>query len=144
MRTVAKIPRMHFLTLASALAFAAGCGGTNSIGRQAVSGTVTLDGKPLANAVIRFEGKKADTIVEAGASVVDGQYEIAAEKGIVPGLYRVFISSMRDTGETDMTMGKAMPKRTESLPARYNRQSTLSAEVKQGEAALFDFKLKSK
>ena len=140
---MAKVLRLSRISGICVLALTAGCGGSSSIGRQAVSGTVTFNGKPLANAVICFEAQRADTLVEAGANVVDGRYEIVAEKGIVPGTYRVFISSLRDTGATDMTMGKPMPRLTESLPARYNRESTLTAEVKQSEAAQFDFELKS-
>src|SRR4051794_15882853 len=71
----------------------AGCGGaTDSLPREAVSGTVTLDGRPLESASIAFdpEGGNAHPTA-AGAVINNGAYSIARSDGPTPGRYRVAI-----------------------------------------------------
>ena len=129
------------LWLLCLLAVTAGCSDSNPLDRQPVSGHVTWVGQPLTEATIRFEPMDARTKVEAGAQIVDGHYEIAAEQGLLPGTYRVIISALRDTGQSQSTMGQRQPIRSEVLPAAYNRQSTLQVELADGEQAEFDFTL---
>jgi hypothetical protein len=92
-------------------------------GSVAVAVTITLDGAPLGDATVQFvpEVFMGSVILEAtgktrangtvGAFVVDGT-EYA---GLQPGLYRVKVTWAGASGK--------------SLPARYNTQSTLGAEV---------------
>ena len=99
-----------------------------------VSGTVTLDGKPLADARLIFEpaeGGRAST----GSTDREGKYEliyIRKDKGAKVGTHLVRISIANPDADN-----------VELLPARYNTQSVLEAEVKQGDNTI-DFPLTSK
>jgi hypothetical protein len=142
----------------------AGCGGEEAVDnlpRQAVSGSVTLDGKPLASGSIQFvpagaaEGSAGGVGVTAGAKIENGRYEIDRGHGPVPGTYKVAINSAPVTPtepakDTSVSPGgrrdakaraKEMPK--ETLPAKYNSKTTLEAQVKEGGSNTFDFPMKS-
>ena len=88
-----------------------------------VSGTVTLDGKPLADARVIFEpaeGGRAST----GLTNAEGKYEliyIRKDKGAKLGPHLVRISVTNPDAAN-----------RELLPARYNAQTTLRADVKPG------------
>ena len=88
-----------------------------------VSGTVTLDGKPLADARVIFEpaeGGRAST----GSTDAEGKYEliyIRKDKGAKLGPHLVRISVTNPDAAN-----------VELLPARYNAQTTLRADVKPG------------
>jgi hypothetical protein len=110
----------------------AGCG---SGGPQVapVTGTVTLDGKPLPNAEVVFapvDGGRPST-----ARTVDGgQYELLFKRGqpgasVGPHTVRIWIST---------EVVKNPPK----IPARYDSQSELKRDVKSGEN-VFDFNIES-
>ena len=121
-------------------ALAAACTG-NSSGRQAVSGKVTFEGKPLEKGQIEFYpvGKESN---QAGALIKDGTYAIAAAQGLAPGTYRVAISFMKGglTAE-EREAGKKPTRAVEQIPAKYNLKTELTAEVEKGGANKFDFHL---
>lgn len=72
----------------------AGCGATgDGLARVPVRGTVTLDGKPIANGSIQFVPESAGTATEVGATIKDGGFSIPADNGAVPGKYVVRIYS---------------------------------------------------
>lgn len=79
----------------------AGCGsGPSGPALTAVSGTVTLDGKPFAGAYVRFV-PQGQTGGHGGTGKTDaaGKYEILANrsenrKGLLPGEYKVVLSRM--------------------------------------------------
>jgi hypothetical protein len=96
---------------------------TSRVGLSAVAVKVTLDGKPLAGATVtlvpeRFLGDE----VKPASGVTDarGVANVATEGVEVPGvacaMFRIHVSK-KDTG------GR------ETLPARYNQNTTLGAEV---------------
>ena len=62
----------------------AGCG-RNPLGRLAISGKVTLNGRPLEQGTIAFEPTVRQTGVASGSNIVDGSYSIPTEKGLPPG-----------------------------------------------------------
>ena len=65
-----------------------GCGGSeDDLGRVAVSGTVSVDGSPLATGTLSFVPKGDGPA--CGAGVVDGVFEITHDKGPIPGEYDV-------------------------------------------------------
>ena len=77
------------------LAVLSGCGG-GSGELVATSGTVTLDGQPLANATVIFK-PQANTKGNGGSGQTDssGRYEAMTpqgKKGLYPGTYKVVIS----------------------------------------------------
>jgi len=127
----------------------AGCGDPgDSLPRKEVSGAVTLDGKPLSHGTIQFLPTAPETPTAAMAEVKEGAYSVAIAQGLVPGRYKVLISSAHeppsDPAKADALPGMSGPPLKELLPVRYNSQSTLTAEVKKDAPNTFDFPLTSK
>lgn len=125
-----------WLVCALGMCFAAGCSGVDKGPELAeVTGKVTLDDKPLANARVVFIPE--DGPASGGITNESGEYELtgkSGDKGGVPGKNRVEISTDLE-GSGDRTKEKALPK--------YNTASELTAEVEVG-SNNFDFKLSSK
>src|SRR5262249_50222046 len=109
--------------------------------REPVAGTVTLDGQPLAEAVIQFSPTgDASKTPRSGANweIKDGQSPTPREEGLAPAPYRVSIShaELKDV-KAKGKVNTAIPSRTktygpEQILARYNAQSELKAEIKPG------------
>lgn len=99
-----------------------------------VKGKVTLDGKPLAGASLVFE--PIDPGRASTATTDDnGEYEliyIRKDKGAKVGAHTVRITASGQDSD-----------RSELLPARYNIESNLKADVQRGENTI-DFPLTSK
>ena len=115
----------------------AGCG--RSGGNLApVQGTVTLDGKPLAGAMVEFELDPGDNVyqkttgsISRGKTDANGRYTLEfthEEEGALVGKHIVRITTRAMTIDAE---GKevAVPER---LPARFHRESKLTAEVEPG------------
>jgi hypothetical protein len=118
-----------------------GCGGENL---SSLHGKVTLDGAPVTSGNIVFlpegsEGRKA------AAAIENGNYTVPAEEGLTPGKYRVELSWRKPTGRKmpSADPGISMDETKEAIPARFNTESTLTAELAAGEATK-DFALSSK
>jgi hypothetical protein len=153
MNSLYKIPARRaaaapVLALALALA-AAGCSSEANpvvpLPRQAVSGTVTLDGQPLPAGTIEFlpaggGGDSTPTLTSGG--IKDGAFTIEEAQGPTPGKYRVAISSRTAavvTADAEPSTGtKSGP---EKVPGKYNKKTTLQAEVKGAGANTFTFDL---
>ncbi|HEY1188199.1 MAG TPA: hypothetical protein VGE74_11110 [Gemmata sp.] len=112
--------------LVGALVTAAGCGGASGPKKMDVSGSVQLDGQPLAEGDIVFipEDKTAGA---EGGKIKDGKYKMQAREG----KNKVEITATR------VVPGKKGPMGTEDLlesivPEKYNTKSTLSADVGSG------------
>lgn len=108
----------------------AGCGKSP----QAISGRVTLDGKPLSEAAIQFIPQMPG-VRKTSCEVQDGEYQLPCENGLVPGEYRVDVIDL-----PPLTHATA-PRR--SFPARYTDRSPLSITVEAGGSTTFDFELSS-
>lgn len=121
-----------------------GCG--NPSARQSLTGKVTLDGRPLSEGSIRFVPAAGTLGPSAGGAIKDGTFSIDAEKGTLCGSFRVEITATRKTGKKikEPMSGEIMEVQTQFLPARYNSDSQLTAEVKSNEANQFDFALESR
>ena len=109
-----------------------------------VTGTVTLDGTPLAEALVIFQPESGRT--SAGTTDSTGKYELdytSTLKGAKLGKHTVSITTFKapegnlETKEAQ----KEVPK--EKVPAQYNKDTTLTAEVKAGENTI-DLDLQSK
>jgi prepilin-type N-terminal cleavage/methylation domain-containing protein/prepilin-type processing-associated H-X9-DG protein len=103
-----------------------GCdGGTDSLPRVAISGKVTLDGKPLGKGAIAFDPDQTNANpVQVGADVVGGAFSVPRMSGPTPGNYRVSIMSAGAgaglaPGEAPGAPPKAAPK--EEIPNRPGR-----------------------
>ena len=121
----------------------AGCGG-DGIRRVEVSGSVTLDGKPLDGAAILFVPIKGGPT--AGTEIAGGQYRIEQSGGPSPGPYRVEITAYHGTGEMipDSDRPEEMEERQESIvPTRYNGKSELRVELSADGDNRQDFALES-
>jgi len=131
-----------FLT-AGVLVLVAGCGGSG-IERVEVSGTITLDGKPVeSGSVLLIPLKGGPT---AGRAFTGGEFHIGQSDGPSPGPYRVEITAFRGTGEMipDGDFPDKLEERQEQyIPPRYNDQSELEVQVSAEGENHWDFKLKS-
>lgn len=121
--------------------WASGCGrGGPALG--GVEGTVTLDGTPVEGATVTFspvEGGRSATAITDSA----GHYRLeftADQMGAIVGKHKVSISTFEE-GELD-DRGQRVGAVAEKIPAKYNRESTLVAEVKSGSQTI-DFPLVS-
>jgi hypothetical protein len=136
---------LQILLLASA--FLAGCTADEyrELGLIDVSGTVTLDGKPLPGAKVSFVSDDKRSAI--GVTDSSGHYKLMYDSkraGAMPGPKIVRITQADVAGEsTDAnapTSGEGAVK--EPIPARYNRNSELKADVSPA-TKTFDFPLKS-
>jgi hypothetical protein len=136
------------LISASAVLISAGCGGAqDDLPRQAVAGTVMLDGQPLKSGLIQFQPASADASTAGGAGIVDGHYSISRAEGLVPGAYRVSITSVAEAATPlppGATPGDPVMKVKEPIPAKYNATTQLNAQVTKEGPNTFPFDLKSR
>lgn len=109
--------------------------------RHPVSGTVTLDGSPLAEGAILFLSPELGLIDRV--PILDGRFQGLAAAG----KRRVEFSVVKEMPFTGVPMpGIPAPKTvpTQILPARYHAESTLSADVVPAGPNAFSFELRSK
>ena len=107
----------------------AGCGGGGPDLIE-VTGTVTLDNRPLADASVEFQPEEGGS-PSYGTTDENGRYELVygvGKPGAMIGKHVVRITTyqMESTGEGDPTI---VPER---VPPQYNSQTTLSEEVAPG------------
>jgi hypothetical protein len=134
-RSIAGITCMMLL-----ISLTVGCGSDGpEIAR--VQGTVTMDDKPLPNAIVMFVPTGGrPSVCETDSN---GKYVLefsGGRKGAIPGINRVEINTARLAYEKD---GKNFPAVKESVPAKYNRLTTLEFNVEPGKNNVADFALKS-
>ncbi len=113
-----------------------GCGKSESKPKSVlVSGTVTMDGKPLTEGTVYFKTVQTgafDTLI-----VKDGKFEGDAEVGV----RRVEVNAYRTKTIKDAMGGEVKENR---IPARFNADSTLAATVTADGPNTFKFEVKSK
>jgi hypothetical protein len=111
--------------------------------RVPVAGTVTLDGTPLAQGMIQLDPAPETKGPAVAAEINGGKFAIEKAQGPVPGKYKVRISGRPPVklkpGEEPGGTPKPAP---ETIPARYNTESTLEAEIPAGGSPALDFALK--
>ncbi len=119
--------RIH-LRFAIGIILLAGCGKSN-VG--IVTGTIMVDGSPAKDGSIAFfpvDGKSPTT----GAEIRDGQYRAQVPLGAV----RIEVRVPKVVGQRKLyntPNSPVMPLFEESLPAKYNDQTTLELVVQPGE-----------
>ncbi len=117
----------------------AGCGGPGNVGE--VTGTVTLDGNPLAGAMVTFTPAEGG-LPAAGRTDESGRYTLQYSRdagGAKIGEHRVTITTY---SEGDPDAESPVPSSPEKVPAKYNVDSELTATVKPGGNQI-DFPLES-
>lgn len=147
------------LTITGAILLIAGCAdGGPALGT--VSGTVTLDGKPLANAIVSFV-PEAGGRPSVGTTDEQGNYQLGYidRLGALIGNHKVSITSVVQSDDLDFSEIRSDDPRYEEmaltrksdydnavvkepLPAAYNKQSTIVREVERGKNVI-DFALNS-
>ena len=128
-----------------------GCG--SSGGRPelgTVSGTVTMEGKPLVGVVVSFSPESGRT--SSGVTDADGKYELVyahGAKGAQVGKHSVHISSQggeRGGGDPNAEKGASSAAQPAyfrgRIPAKYDQKSILTASVAAGRNTI-DFKLEA-
>jgi hypothetical protein len=116
-----------------------GCGGRADLG--SVTGTITLDGQPLADAIVTFEpgvgGAPSRAITDA-----KGHYQLRYTRellGAKVGEHVVSVSTFRSANPDAEPPRPAVP---EQVPPRFNGDTELRAEVGPGGNRI-DFALRS-
>lgn len=113
--------------------------------RASISGSITLDGKPVEQGSITFVPTEGTSGPTAGDVISGGQYEIPRALGPLVGKNKVELRSWRLTGRqipNPMSPGSTMEERVEAFPAQFNNETTLVREITAGHNSL-DFDLKS-
>jgi hypothetical protein len=136
--------RWSCLLLLAALP-AAGCGESSKI--APVSGRVTLDGRPLANARINFQ-PQSDALEPGPGSFAqtdaNGEYTlelISGGKGAYVGKHRVIINKFSNQPNPEDDRARAG---ANLVPAKYNLQTRLTCDVPSGGRTDANFDLFSK
>jgi hypothetical protein len=106
-----------------------------------VSGRVTLDGKPLAAAEVKFEPQSGRA--SHGRTNENGEYQMRYTRDQMGAL--VGEHTVRILSATELTLpnGK-FELRPQMVPPRYNTQTELHSQVKAGQNNRFDFDLSGK
>jgi hypothetical protein len=134
------------IALLGGLALCGACSQGNALNQQAVSGSVTLDGRPLEHATIQFTPLDNPKGLFGGTLVNAGQYQITRDKGLPPGKYAVRISAAHRTEKAAVAgppgTGTSSPAK-ERLPERYNSKTEIQIEVKSNGGNKFDFDMTS-
>lgn len=99
-----------------------GCGGDSA--RVALSGSVSLDGAPVARGSIRFTPSTGTSGNAALGTISEGKFAIPSATGIVPGLYDVVVSTQGARIES-----KPMPGEQSSGSATGERRFRLSLDI---------------
>lgn len=116
-----------------------GCGG-ESLPLQSVTGEVRLDDQPLAGALVEFS--PLEGAPSYGETDDAGRYRLRFSRdrpGALIGEHRVRIQTGRTVSD-DQGQETVLPER---LPARYHRETELTATVNRDTKSI-DFDLKSK
>lgn len=123
----------------------AGCGG-DPYKVAPISGTVTLNGKPLANASVTFAPVATGGTIEpgpssAGTTDADGRFTLELigkdGRGAVIGKHKVRISIREDADPANDD-----PVKVQQLPMKYNAKTTLEFDVPADGTDKADFNLK--
>lgn len=134
--------------LSLALVMLCGCGGDDDP-TLPISGTVKLNGEPVAHGDIEFAAKQPNGL-RRGAMIVNGQYKTAPREGLVPGEYIVRIFSVPNQstpadqqimpGEEDL----GAPSARDMIPPEYNMRSKQTITVTAEGPNVFDYDIQSK
>lgn len=99
-----------------------------------VTGVVTLDGKPLADAIISFTPDEAGR-PSSGVTNREGRYQLeysASQRGALVGSHRVHISTDQGGDNEGRKNQSSASSSREKVPDRYRGTESLTAVVKAG------------
>jgi hypothetical protein len=138
--------------VAAIVLLAVGCNPGSVRGTVPVSGKVTYNGQPVADATVTFIGE-GDARIAVSVTDASGEYRLKTldSAGAIPGKYTVLVTKTETTGgsgapvsmdEAAQNRGKARePKQL--LPVKYSdaTKTPLKFEVKKGQNNTFDLPL---
>jgi hypothetical protein len=123
----------------------AGCGTRTNYKTAPVSGKITIDNRPLANATVTFtpttgQDTKNSPPTSTGKTDDQGNYtlklDVNGKEGAVPGSHRVRVAVIDRGGDGHAGKGQL-------VPADYNTKSTLNFEVPEAGSSQANFTLSS-
>lgn len=123
-----KLTQMYVCLLLSILAL--GC--SSEPKRVAVSGTVTLDGKPVSNCIVVLQSDSSQFGAGATAIAHEGKFSLTEETGPIPGKYFVLVREDQPDLEEYEERKKGNPKNALNkpfIPDRYRSRSDLEVTV---------------
>jgi hypothetical protein len=128
------------------LTLLAGCGRGSTIDRAVISGTVSYQGRPVEDGLIRFVPIKGAEGPPAGATIANGAYTVKALGGVPAGVCRVEINGFRPSPASQGPPGSPASEfprkgRQQYLPPKYNRDSQLEVTIEPGGGQTKDFNL---
>jgi hypothetical protein len=116
-----------------------GCGRAPGLNVHPVSGTVTVDGAPLAEGWITFRALEGDTRGQAGR-ITNGAYRAEAFAGPA----RIAVTATRAVPGKFVSPAPGVeprPRTEQFIPRRYNQKTELAAEIPVGGIRGLDFAL---
>jgi hypothetical protein len=139
--------RTHWL-VGCLFVLALGCGSRKF---APVSGKVTLNGQPLANALVAFNPIPPEGSAQAGPGSIgttdaNGVYTLRVssdQAGALVGKHRVGITAQVPAGDTDTRQPRRRGSPTKPLPRCYNEETTLTFDVPSGGTDQANFALQS-
>lgn len=113
--------------------------------RQAVRGTMTLDGRPVSGVTLVFAPTGAEQ-VGATTVAVDGQFSLDRTAGPSVGKHFVTLDVIEPDLEEYAQLRQAgkRPFSTLKIPPRYSKLGTLYADVQADAENVFTFNIKSR
>jgi hypothetical protein len=128
-----------FSLFAASAVILAGCGGESAPETLPVTGSVSFDGTPVTQGEIVFRDAAGQTR-SCGGQITDGKFSFDAS----PGSKKVEITARREVpGKMDTSNpGEEVPLMEQYIPASYNTETTLTADVS-SDKKTFDFDLQS-
>jgi len=140
--------RFAGMLVVALLLVTAGCG-KNPHRLAPVSGKVTMDGKPLANALVAFlpdtKPGEMPSPTSRGETDTQGRYSLTTSEnkpGAVVGVNKVRISTLKSKAGSESEGGAVLAR--ETVPEKYNARTTLTFTVPEEGSDQADFQLQSK
>jgi hypothetical protein len=111
--------------------------------RYGASGQVKFQGKPLDRGGITFLPEDPALGTSGGAMIMDGQYSIPQQQGLLPGRYKVIVTAVdpRNKAPDPDSPPGYLPVPKDRIQAKYNAQTILTADVKPEGTNTFNFEV---
>ena len=118
------------LTVASGSVLLGGCKDSGS-GRVEIEGRVTLNKNPLEKGLVSFRPQPGTASPSAGAKIVDGDFSVASDGGLLPGEFWVEITASRPTGKKVRTRfsDQMVTLEEQYVPDKYNTKTQLEITI---------------
>lgn len=112
----------------------------------ALRGRIQLEGRPLYKGTIHFLPIEADHNKSAAGTVLNGEYTVPQQYGLLPGRYQVQVSSLRHDDLVKNAIAKSNGdddyEIKEEVPERFNFRSEIYVDLTKGDVLELDLDLK--